>query len=132
MIAAEFVVDCDVENQVAAAAEVDVLDHQVAPTHLAVALLDGGDVAPLRGDPSIPADFLNGVEDVSWAALRLPVCFLQAWTWSPNASMMCRPQAQMRFSRQSFSSAGMGSPRNWQNHAAHSSFLTGAWVRHDV
>jgi len=25
--------------------------------------LDGGDVAPLRGDPSLPADFLDGVED---------------------------------------------------------------------
>ena len=63
MISAEFVVDCDVDDQVAAATEVDVLEHQVAPPHLAVALLDGGDVAPLRGDPSLPADFLNGVED---------------------------------------------------------------------
>ena len=63
MISTEFMVDCDVENQVAMAAEVDVLEHQVAPPHLTVALLDGGDVAPLRGDPSLPADFLNGVED---------------------------------------------------------------------
>ena len=63
MISAEFVVDCDVDDQVAAAAEVDVLEHQVAPPHLAVALRDGGDVAPLRGDPSLPADFLYGVED---------------------------------------------------------------------
>jgi len=47
MISTEFVVHCNVENQVAVAAEVDVLDHQVAPPHLAVGLLDGGDVAPL-------------------------------------------------------------------------------------
>jgi len=39
MIAAEFMVDCDVGNQVAVAAEVDVLEHQVFPPHLAVALL---------------------------------------------------------------------------------------------
>ena len=40
MISAEFVVDCDVDDQVAAATEVDVLEHQVAPPHLAVALLE--------------------------------------------------------------------------------------------
>ena len=40
-----------------------VLEHQVSPPHLVVALLDGGDVAPLHGDPSLPADGLNGVED---------------------------------------------------------------------
>ena len=43
--------------------EVDVLEHQVLPTHLVVALLDGGDVAPLRGDPSLPADGLHGIDD---------------------------------------------------------------------
>ena len=32
MISTEFVVDCDVDDQVAVAAEVDVLDHQVAPS----------------------------------------------------------------------------------------------------
>jgi len=62
VIAAEFMVDCDVENQVAVTAEVDVLEHHISPPHLVVALLDGGDVAPLR-DPSLPADGLNGVED---------------------------------------------------------------------
>jgi len=36
MISAEFVVDCDVDDQVSAATEVDVLEHQVAPTHLAL------------------------------------------------------------------------------------------------
>jgi hypothetical protein len=30
VISAEFMVDCDVENQVAMAVEVDVLDHKVA------------------------------------------------------------------------------------------------------
>ena len=48
VIAAEFVVDCDVDNQVAVAAEVDVLEYQVAPPLLVVALHDGGHVAPLH------------------------------------------------------------------------------------
>jgi len=34
MIAAEFVVDCDVDNQVAVTAEFPVLEHQVSPPHL--------------------------------------------------------------------------------------------------
>jgi len=40
MISAEFMVDCDVENQVAVATEVDVLEHQcynqVAPPHVSI------------------------------------------------------------------------------------------------
>jgi len=43
MISTELVVNCDIEDQVAVAVEVDVLEHQVSPPHLAVALLDGGD-----------------------------------------------------------------------------------------
>jgi hypothetical protein len=35
MISTEFVVNCDIEDQVAVAAEVDVLELQVSPTHLA-------------------------------------------------------------------------------------------------
>ena len=49
VIAAEFVVDCDVDNQVAVTAEVDVLEHQVTPPHLVVALLDGRDAARISG-----------------------------------------------------------------------------------
>jgi len=45
--AAEFVVDCDVDNQVAATAEVDVLEHQISPPHFVVELLHGGDDAQL-------------------------------------------------------------------------------------
>jgi hypothetical protein len=48
---------------VSVTAEVDVLEHQVSPPHLVVALLDGGDVAPLRGDPGLSADGLNGIDD---------------------------------------------------------------------
>jgi hypothetical protein len=131
MITAEFVVDSDVKNQVAATAEVDVLEHQVPPPHL-VALLRGGDVAPLRGDPGLPGDSLINIEDDLMGCLQLPVCFLQAWTWSPHSSVTWRPQAQTRFSRASFSSAGTGTPRNWQNQASHSEIVTGAWVRHGM
>jgi len=62
MISTEFVVNCDIEDQVAVAAEVDVLDHQFAPPHLAVALLDGRPHArcrlvfydrPVRGDVAL-------------------------------------------------------------------------------
>jgi len=82
VIAAEFVVDCDVDNQVAVTAEVDVLEHKVSPPQLVVALLDAGDVAPLRSDPSLAADGLNGVEDGLVGCFGLLVCFLQARTWS--------------------------------------------------
>ena len=51
VIATEFVVDGNVENQVAVSAKVDVFEHQVPPPPLVVALLHGGDVAPLGGDP---------------------------------------------------------------------------------
>jgi hypothetical protein len=77
VIAAEFVIDCDV----AVTAEVDVLDsvleHQVSPPHLVGALLDGGDVAPLHGDPGLPAASMASMM-VSWPALRLPVTALCA------------------------------------------------------
>jgi hypothetical protein len=92
-----------------------VLEHQVAPPHLAVALLDGGDVAPLRGDPSLPADGLDGVEYGlvgCFAAARVLLAGMDV-PRSPNASIMCSPMKRL-------------------NHAFHSSFLTGAWVRHDV
>ena len=39
VIAAEFVVDSDVKDQVTAIAEVDILEHRVPPPHLVVGLL---------------------------------------------------------------------------------------------
>ena len=63
VIATEFVVDGNVENQVAVTAKVDVFEDQVPPPPLVAALLHGGDVAPFGGDPGLPADGLNRVED---------------------------------------------------------------------
>jgi hypothetical protein len=40
-----------------------VLEYHVSRPHLVVALLDGGDVASLRGDPSLPADGFDGIDD---------------------------------------------------------------------
>jgi len=121
MIAAEFLVDCDVKNQVAVTAEVDVLEHQVPPPHLVVALLDRGDVAPLRAEPCVPADGFNSIEDglvgcIATAGVLLADVDVVA------SSMTWRPLAQTCFSRTSFSRAVTGTPRNWcqQKQASHS------------
>ena len=73
MISAEFMVDCDVENQVAMAAEVDVLEPRpILPLRF---LMEG----MLRRSVVIPAfPQISSMGMVSWAALRLPVwntCF---------------------------------------------------------
>ena len=47
VITTEFVVDGNVENQVAVTAKVDVFEHQVPPPPLVAALQHGGDVAPI-------------------------------------------------------------------------------------
>ncbi len=86
VIATEFVVDGNVENQVAVTAKVDVFEHQVPPRpRLLRRFCTEG---MLRRSVVIPACrqmalIASGM--VSWAVFRLPVCCLQIWmiqwTW---------------------------------------------------
>ena len=94
-----------------------------------MALLHGGDVAPLGGDPGLPADGLNRVED------GLVGGFSAAGVLLASMDVVADEVAATganTFDACNFSSAGIGSPRNWQNHASHSSFLTGSWARQDM
>ena len=61
VVAAELVVERDIEDEVGLATEADALEHQVALSVLPhIPFLEGWDVAPLRRDPGLAAE---GVED---------------------------------------------------------------------
>jgi len=89
------VVDCNVNNQVVPPRLTRLSTKSPRPIlslrFLMEAMLRRSVVIPACRQMALMASMM-----VSWAALRLPVSFLQAWTWSPNASMMWRPQAQTR------------------------------------
>ena len=76
----EPLVDSDVEDQVTATAEVDILEHRVPRPIL---LLGFSTEGMLRRSVVIPASrqmASRASAVVSWAALRLPACFLAAAT----------------------------------------------------
>ena len=86
-IALVLVVQRDVNDEVAVPPEAVNLKHQIPLPISPSGFVTEGMLRLSVFMPAWKQSASSASRRVSWAALVLPVCFLQEWMWSPNASM---------------------------------------------